>query len=102
MPPGRGDPRSRAVTPERGGELIGALDRRELRVAEPQDGDRRVDGEAQEAILEYSRLRQVEAQEVGPFEYLNKTPLKRNYDRLGVRVVPPATARYGAFLSPGV
>jgi 2,3,4,5-tetrahydropyridine-2-carboxylate N-succinyltransferase len=90
------------LTPERVEELIGALDRGELRVAEPEDGDWRVNAEAQEAILEYFRLRQVEPQEVGPFEYLDKIPLKRNYDRLGVRVVPPATARYGAFLSAGV
>jgi 2,3,4,5-tetrahydropyridine-2,6-dicarboxylate N-succinyltransferase len=90
------------VTPERVEELVGALDRGELRVAEPVDGDWRVNAEAQEAILEYFRLRQVEPQEVGPFEYLDKIPLKRDYDRLGVRVVPPATARYGAFLSPGV
>jgi 2,3,4,5-tetrahydropyridine-2-carboxylate N-succinyltransferase len=90
------------VTPERVEELIAALDRGELRVAEPVDGDWRVNGEAQEAILEYFRLRQVEPQHSGPFEYLDKIPLKRDYERLGVRVVPPATARYGAYLSPGV
>jgi 2,3,4,5-tetrahydropyridine-2-carboxylate N-succinyltransferase len=90
------------VTPERVEELIAALDRGELRVAEPVDGDWRVNGEAQEAILEYFRIRQVEPQEAGPFEYLDKIPLKRDYERLGVRVVPPATARYGAYLSPGV
>jgi len=90
------------LTPERVEELIAALDRGELRVAEPVDGDWRVNGEAQEAILEYFRLRQVEPQEAGPFEYLDKIPLKRDYGRLGVRVVPPAAARYGAFLSPGV
>jgi 2,3,4,5-tetrahydropyridine-2,6-dicarboxylate N-succinyltransferase len=90
------------VTRERVEELIAALDRGELRVAEPLDGDWRVNGEAQEAILAYFRLREVEPQEVGPFEYLDKIPLKRDYERLGVRVVPPATARYGSFLSPGV
>src|SRR3712207_8769279 len=47
-------------------------------------------------------LRGVETQEVGPFEYRDKIPLKHDWERLGVRVVPPATARYGAFLSPGV
>jgi len=90
------------VTPERVEELIAALDRGELRVAEPVDGDWHVNGEAQEAILAYFRLRQVEPQEAGPFEYLDKIPLKRDYARLGVRVVPPAAARYGAYLSPGV
>src|SRR4051794_18455039 len=83
-------------------ELIAALDRGELRVAEPVDGDWRVNPEAQEAILEYFRLRQMEPQEVGPFEYHDKIPLKHDYARLGVRVVPPAVARYGAFLSRGV
>jgi 2,3,4,5-tetrahydropyridine-2-carboxylate N-succinyltransferase len=83
-------------------ELIEALDRGELRVAEPVNGDWRVNAEAQEAILEYFRLRRMEPQEIGPFEYHDKIPLKRNYERLGVRVVPPAVARYGSFLSPGV
>jgi 2,3,4,5-tetrahydropyridine-2-carboxylate N-succinyltransferase len=90
------------VTPERVEELIAALDIGEVRVAEPEDGGWRVNGEAQEAILEYFRLRRLEPQEVGPFEYLDKIPLKHDYGRLGVRVVPPAVARYGAFLSPGV
>jgi 2,3,4,5-tetrahydropyridine-2,6-dicarboxylate N-succinyltransferase len=83
-------------------ELIAGLDRGEVRVAEPVDGEWRVNGEAQRAILEYFRLREMQRQEVGPFEYHHKIPLKRNYEELGVRVVPPAVARYGAFLSPGV
>jgi 2,3,4,5-tetrahydropyridine-2-carboxylate N-succinyltransferase len=86
---------------ERVEEIIGALDRGEVRVAEPLDGDWRVNDEAQRAILEYFRLRQMEPQEVGPFEYHDKIPLKHGYDELGVRVVPPATARYGAYISPG-
>jgi 2,3,4,5-tetrahydropyridine-2-carboxylate N-succinyltransferase len=61
-----------------------------------------VNEEAQRAILEYFRLRELEPREVGPFEYHDKIPLKHGYEQLGVRVVPPATARYGAFLSPGV
>ena len=56
----------------------------------------------QAAILDYFRLRQMEPREVGPFEYRDKIPLKTGYEELGVRVVPPATARYGAYLSPGV
>ena len=90
------------LSPERVEEVIAALDRGETRVAEPVDGDWRVNEEAQRAILAYFRLRQLEPREVGPFEYHDKIPLKRGYERLGVRVVPPATARYGAFLSPGV
>jgi 2,3,4,5-tetrahydropyridine-2-carboxylate N-succinyltransferase len=83
-------------------ETIAALDRGDVRVAEPDGDGWRVNAEAQEAILEYFRLRQIEPQEVGPFEYHDKIPLKRNYKQLGVRVVPPAVARYGSFLSPGV
>jgi 2,3,4,5-tetrahydropyridine-2-carboxylate N-succinyltransferase len=44
----------------------------------------------------------MQPREVGPFEYHDKIPLKTGYDELGVRVVPPAVARYGAYLSPGV
>jgi 2,3,4,5-tetrahydropyridine-2,6-dicarboxylate N-succinyltransferase len=90
------------VSAERVEALIAELDRGEVRVAEPVDGDWRVNPEVQEAILEFFRLRQMEPQEVGPFEYHDKIPLKHDYERLGVRVVPPAVARYGSFLSPGV
>ena len=82
--------------------MIAALDRGEVRVAEKVGGEWRVNEAAKQAILDYFRLRNVEPMEVGPFEYLDKIPLKHDYERLGVRVVPPATARYGAFLSPGV
>jgi 2,3,4,5-tetrahydropyridine-2-carboxylate N-succinyltransferase len=91
-----------ALSPERVEEVIAALDRGETRVAEPVDGGWRVNEEVQRAILEYFRLRELEPREVGPFEYHDKIPLKHGYEQLGVRVVPPATARYGAFLSPGV
>jgi 2,3,4,5-tetrahydropyridine-2-carboxylate N-succinyltransferase len=81
---------------------IAALDRGEVRVAEPDGDDWRVNAEVQAAILDYFRLRQMEPREVGPFSYHDKIPLKSGYDKLGVRVVPPATARFGAYLSPGV
>jgi 2,3,4,5-tetrahydropyridine-2-carboxylate N-succinyltransferase len=83
-------------------ETIAALDRGEIRVAEKAGGDWQVNEEAKTAILEYFRMRKVEPIEVGPFEYLDKIPLKHDYAEHGVRVVPPATARYGSFLSPGV
>jgi 2,3,4,5-tetrahydropyridine-2-carboxylate N-succinyltransferase len=91
-----------ALSPERVEQVIAALDRGETRVAERVDGEWRVNEEAQRAILEYFRMRELEPREVGPFEYHDKIPLKHGYEQLGVRVVPPATARYGAFLSPGV
>ncbi|HEX6700608.1 MAG TPA: 2,3,4,5-tetrahydropyridine-2,6-dicarboxylate N-succinyltransferase [Gaiellaceae bacterium] len=83
-------------------ETIAALDRGEVRVAERVNGEWRVNEDAKQAILDYFRLRELEPQEVGPFEYLDKIPLKHGFAELGVRVVPPATARYGSFLSRGV
>jgi 2,3,4,5-tetrahydropyridine-2-carboxylate N-succinyltransferase len=79
-------------------ETIAALDRGEIRVAEKAGGDWQVNEEAKTAILEYFRMRKVEPIEVGPFEYLDKIPLKHDHAEHGVRVVPPATARYGSFL----
>ncbi|MGH2997494.1 MAG: 2,3,4,5-tetrahydropyridine-2,6-dicarboxylate N-succinyltransferase, partial [Gaiellaceae bacterium] len=80
--------------------IVAALDRGERRVAENVDGEWIVDVEAKQAILEFFRLRKVEPVEVGPFSYQDKIPLKRRLH--GVRVVPPAVARYGSFLSEGV
>src|SRR5207253_5465198 len=79
-----------------------ARDRAQVRVAEPDNGDWRVNSDVQAAILDYFRSQQMEPREVGPFEYHDKIPLKSGYEQLGVRVVPPAVARYGAYLSPGV
>jgi len=87
---------------------IEMLDRGEVRVAEPPaegagaDGEWTVNQWAKKAVLQYFRVRGMETVETGPFEYHDKLPLKHGYDDLGVRVVPPATARYGAYLSPGV
>ena len=83
-------------------EIIAALDRGELRVADKVDGEWEVNEEVKHAILEYFRIRDVVPIEIGPFEFLDKIPLKRDYRRQGVRVVPPGVARYGSFLSPGV
>jgi 2,3,4,5-tetrahydropyridine-2,6-dicarboxylate N-succinyltransferase len=83
-------------------EAIRLLDAGEVRVAEPGPSGWTVNEWAKKAILLMFRLRQMEAIEVGPFEYLDKVPLKRDYAGRGVRVVPPAVARYGSFLSDGV
>jgi 2,3,4,5-tetrahydropyridine-2-carboxylate N-succinyltransferase len=83
-------------------ETIAALDRGELRVAEPVGDEWVVHPEVQAAILDFFRARTMEPREVGPFEYHDKIPLKSGYAALGVRVVPPAVARYGSFLSRGV
>jgi 2,3,4,5-tetrahydropyridine-2-carboxylate N-succinyltransferase len=99
MRAGRSDHPGARVTTE---ETIAALDRGEVRVAEPAGDGWRVNSEVQAAILDYFRTRRMEPREVGPFSYHDKIPLKSGYEELGVRVVPPAVARYGAYLSPGV
>jgi 2,3,4,5-tetrahydropyridine-2-carboxylate N-succinyltransferase len=83
-------------------QTIALLDRGELRVAENRDGEWVVHEWVKKAILLYFRLRQMEPDEVGPFRYHDKIPLKRDYEQRGVRVVPPATARFGSFLSRDV
>jgi 2,3,4,5-tetrahydropyridine-2-carboxylate N-succinyltransferase len=83
-------------------EAVGMLDRGEARVAEPDGEGWVVNVWAKKAVLLYFRVRDLETTEVGPFEYHDRLPLKRGYEEAGVRVVPPATARYGAFLSRGV
>jgi 2,3,4,5-tetrahydropyridine-2,6-dicarboxylate N-succinyltransferase len=83
-------------------EVIDGLDRGEIRLAEKIDGEWVTHAWVQQAILLYFRLRQLETWQVGQFEYHDKIPLKHDYARLGVRVVPPATARYGSYLEPGV
>lgn len=83
-------------------ETIAALDRGELRVAEPAaDGGWKVNGWVKQAILLYFQTAGMQTMEVGPFEYRDKIPLKRDLERQGVRVVPPAVARYGSYLAPG-
>jgi 2,3,4,5-tetrahydropyridine-2-carboxylate N-succinyltransferase len=83
-------------------DTIASLDRGELRMAEKIDGEWQINAWLQKAILMYFRVRQMETLEVGPFEYHDKMPLKRDYALRGVRVVPPATARYGSFVERGV
>jgi 2,3,4,5-tetrahydropyridine-2,6-dicarboxylate N-succinyltransferase len=82
---------------------IELLDRGEVRVAEPgADGERwHVNLWAKQAVLLYFRIRGLETVDVGPFEYHDKLPLKRGFADDGVRVVPPATVRYGAHVEPG-
>jgi 2,3,4,5-tetrahydropyridine-2-carboxylate N-succinyltransferase len=84
-------------------EAIDLLDRGEARVAEvAPDGSVVVHQWLKEAILLLFRLNQIETTELGPFEYADKLPLKTGYQEAGVRVVPGASARRGAFLDRGV
>ncbi len=86
-------------------EVIDGLDRGELRVAEPSNGDWRVNAWVKQAILLYFARRDVEwigDRDTDPVVFFDKLPVKRNYKELGVRAVPPGVARYGSFLGRGV
>jgi 2,3,4,5-tetrahydropyridine-2-carboxylate N-succinyltransferase len=82
-------------------EVIDLLDKGKLRVAEKKDKEWIVNDWVKQAILLYFPIQEMEVIEVGPFEYYDKIPLKRNWKEAGVRVVPPATARYGSFIEKG-
>ncbi len=83
-------------------EAIEMLDKGKLRVAEPVDGGWKVNDWVKKAVILYFPMREMEVIEAGPFEFHDKIPLKRGYKQLGVRVVPHAIARYGAFVAEGV
>jgi 2,3,4,5-tetrahydropyridine-2-carboxylate N-succinyltransferase len=82
--------------------VITMLDRGEVRVAEVVAGDVVVNEFAKHAILMWFRVQDMAVIEAGPFEYVDKLPLKHGYQAAGVRVVPGASARFGAYLAPTV
>jgi 2,3,4,5-tetrahydropyridine-2-carboxylate N-succinyltransferase len=81
---------------------IDLLDRGEARIAEVIDDEVVVHQWLKHAILLLFRLATMETTELGPFEFADKIPLKRGFERSGVRVVPGASARWGSYLEPGV
>ncbi|PVX52587.1 2,3,4,5-tetrahydropyridine-2-carboxylate N-succinyltransferase [Balneicella halophila] len=83
-------------------ETIEQLDKGRIRVAEPTDEGWIVNEAVKKAVLLYFPLQQMETTEVGIFEYHDKMALKKDYASQGVRVVPPAVARYGSYLAEGV
>jgi 2,3,4,5-tetrahydropyridine-2-carboxylate N-succinyltransferase len=82
--------------------IIELLDKGMLRIAQPENGSWMVNDWLKKAVILYFPIRQMEIIEAGPFEFHDKIPLKKGYKELGVRVVPHALARYGAYLAPGV
>jgi 2,3,4,5-tetrahydropyridine-2-carboxylate N-succinyltransferase len=82
--------------------VIEALDKGTIRVAEPTADGWKVNEWIKKAVILYFPIQQMETIEVGIFEFHDKIPLKRNYAAQGVRVVPHAIARHGAFLESGV
>jgi 2,3,4,5-tetrahydropyridine-2,6-dicarboxylate N-succinyltransferase len=85
-------------------EAVDLLDRGTARVAEvdPATDEVVVHQWLKQAILLLFRLKAMETLEVGPFEFADKLPLKRDYAESGVRVVPGASARWGSYLGNGV
>ena len=84
-------------------ETVASLDSGELRTAQPLGGGNwQVNEWVKKAVIMYFPLMKMEKIEVGPFEFHDKIPLKKDYDQKGVRVVPHAIARYGSFVQKGV
>lgn len=81
---------------------VGELDAGRLRVASPTGANWEVHEWVKKAVLLYFPVQQMHTLEVGPLEFHDKIPLKSNYAQQGVRVVPHAIARHGAFLAKGV
>jgi 2,3,4,5-tetrahydropyridine-2-carboxylate N-succinyltransferase len=78
------------------------LDRGELRVAEPSATGWQVNEWAKQAILMYFAIQPMQVWDMDPFSFYDKMLLKRNYAEIGVRAVPHAIARYGAYLGKNV
>lgn len=83
-------------------KTIELLDTGQIRVAEPTDEGWKVNQWVKKAVILYFPIRKMETIELGPLEFHDKIPLKKNYMSLGVRVVPHAVARYGSYLAKGV
>ncbi len=83
-------------------ETIAKLDAGALRVAEKGAAGWTVNAWVKEAILLYFATQPMQVMELTPFQFHDKVPLKTNLEAAGVRVVPPGTVRYGAFLEKGV
>ena len=83
-------------------EVIELLDSGKLRVAEPTNNGWQVNEWVKKAVVMYFPIQKMETWEAGIFEYHDKMELKRNYAEKGIRVVPNAVARYGAYISSGV
>ncbi|PHS05608.1 MAG: 2,3,4,5-tetrahydropyridine-2,6-dicarboxylate N-succinyltransferase [Kordia sp.] len=83
-------------------QVIDLLDQGKLRVAEPTTDGWQVNEWIKKAVVLYFPIQKMETLEAGIFEYHDKIPLKRGYAEKGIRVVPNAIARHGAYVSKGV
>lgn len=83
-------------------EVVDMIDRGTLRVAEPTEDGWKVNEWVKKAVVLYFPIQKMETIECAPFEYHDKIPLKTGYQSKGIRVVPNAVARHGAYISSGV
>jgi len=83
-------------------KVVDLLDKGELRVAEPTTDGWQVNEWVKKAVVLYFPIQKMETLEAGIFEYHDKIPLKKGYKEKGIRVVPNAVARHGAYISSGV
>ena len=83
-------------------EVISLLDEGKLRCAELTNSGWKVNEWVKKAVVLYFPIQKMEVLEAGIFEYHDKIPLKRGYQEKGIRVVPHAVARHGAYISKGV
>ena len=83
-------------------DVIEALDKGKIRVAEPSGDGWSVHEWIKKAVIMYFPIQQMETMHAGPMEFHDKMKLKTDYASLGVRVVPHGIARYGSFLAKGV
>lgn len=82
-------------------QVINLLDEGKLRVAEPIESGWQVNEWVKKAVVLYFPIQKMETLEAGPLEFHDKIPLKKGYAEKGIRVVPHAVARHGAYISPG-
>lgn len=82
-------------------EVIDLIDKGELRCAEPTANGWQINEWVKKGVVLYFPIQKMEVLEAGIFEYHDKIPLKRNYKERGIRVVPHAVARHGAYISSG-
>ena len=81
--------------------IIAQLDKGDLRVAEPTANGWQVNEWVKKAVILYFPIQGMETLNAGPLEFHDKIPLKTGYKEKGIRVVPHAVARHGAYISPG-
>lgn len=82
--------------------LIEDMDKGKIRVAEPNGDGWKVNDWVKKGVILYFPTRKMTTSHAGPLEFYDKINLKHGYEELGIRVVPHAVARYGAYISPGV